>query len=285
MKYVKSERLWLSDHPELSEGWVKDRIAEDPTLLGLGDLVVRDRERLQQRTHGYLDMLLEDPDADVLYEVEVQLGTMDADHIVRAMQYWNRERLRTPQARHRAVLVVEEAGRFFDVPRLFRDPPIVIEMAAYRVGDDGVQLTFHTVSEAVADDEVIGEPEPPEAVDRAYWTDRSSEQSLAITDRVIALAQRNNPKIEAKYNRHYIGLMREGAVDNYAIFYPRKGPVAQCLLRLPESEIASLVAQGLHANRPPDAPDRVRLRLQAADVVTHEALLTDLLRRARGEES
>ena len=84
-------------------------------MLGLGDLVVRDRERIQQRTGGYLDMLLEDLDTDVRYEVEVQLGALDADHIVRVMQYWNRERLRTPQVQHRAVLIAEEIGRFADV--------------------------------------------------------------------------------------------------------------------------------------------------------------------------
>jgi hypothetical protein len=41
MKYVKPERLFLSDHPELNERWVQERIAEDPSLLGLGDLVER----------------------------------------------------------------------------------------------------------------------------------------------------------------------------------------------------------------------------------------------------
>ena len=30
MKYVKPERIWIFDHPELDERWVQERIAEDP---------------------------------------------------------------------------------------------------------------------------------------------------------------------------------------------------------------------------------------------------------------
>ena len=47
--YVKPERLWLKTKSEFGEKWVQDRIAEDPSLLNLGDLVLRDRERLLLR--------------------------------------------------------------------------------------------------------------------------------------------------------------------------------------------------------------------------------------------
>ncbi|MGE0538989.1 MAG: hypothetical protein AB7R89_02260 [Dehalococcoidia bacterium] len=56
-RYQKSERLWLKDHPELNEYWLQDRISDDPALLGLGDLVLRDKERIQPRA-GRLDLLL-----------------------------------------------------------------------------------------------------------------------------------------------------------------------------------------------------------------------------------
>ena len=112
---------------------------------------------------------------------------------------------------------------------------------------------------------------------------RSPRFSPAVVDGLIALAQRFDPKIEAKCNRHYIGLMREGTVHNYAAFDPRKGPVVTCYLRLPESEIASLVEQGLDADYNANWR-RPRLRLKGDDLVTHEVLLLDLLRRARGEE-
>ncbi len=44
MKYVKPDRVWIADDPELDERWVQERIAEDPSLLGLGDLILKDKE-------------------------------------------------------------------------------------------------------------------------------------------------------------------------------------------------------------------------------------------------
>ncbi|QDU75369.1 hypothetical protein Pan97_23990 [Bremerella volcania] len=38
--YAKFETLSLKGHAELNERWVQDRIAEDPSILGLGDLVL-----------------------------------------------------------------------------------------------------------------------------------------------------------------------------------------------------------------------------------------------------
>jgi hypothetical protein len=48
-KFVKLERIPLQHHPDLDERWVQARIAEDPTVLGLGDLVLKDKERTQPR--------------------------------------------------------------------------------------------------------------------------------------------------------------------------------------------------------------------------------------------
>ena len=60
-KYVKPERIPLKNHAELSEKWVQNLISDDPSILGLGDLVLRDRERKQPRA-GRLDLLLQDRD-------------------------------------------------------------------------------------------------------------------------------------------------------------------------------------------------------------------------------
>ena len=46
LSYTKPVRLSLKDHPELTERWLQDRIADDPALLGLGDLVLKDKERI-----------------------------------------------------------------------------------------------------------------------------------------------------------------------------------------------------------------------------------------------
>ena len=69
MKFVKHDRIWLKDHPELNERWVQTLVADDPRILGLGDLVLKDKERRQPHA-GRLDLLLQDPDSDRRYEVD-----------------------------------------------------------------------------------------------------------------------------------------------------------------------------------------------------------------------
>jgi hypothetical protein len=57
LKYVKFERIILKGHPEYNETWVQARIAEDPAILGLGELILKDKERMQPKA-GRLDILL-----------------------------------------------------------------------------------------------------------------------------------------------------------------------------------------------------------------------------------
>lgn len=80
MKYEKLTKVSLQNHPVLDERWVQDRIADDPAMLGLGNVIVKDMERKQQRA-GRLDLLLQDPDDNHRYEVEIQLGKTDESHI------------------------------------------------------------------------------------------------------------------------------------------------------------------------------------------------------------
>src|SRR3954468_15592948 len=150
MNFVKPDRLSLKDHPELDEKWVQARIAEDPSLLGLGELVLRDKERMQPRA-GRLDLLLQEPEGDRRYEVEVQLGSTDESHIIRTIEYWDVERKRYPQYDHCAVIVAEDiTARFLNVISLFNGtiPLIAIQMNAVKVGEH-LSLLFTTVMDQV----------------------------------------------------------------------------------------------------------------------------------------
>lgn len=80
MNFAPVKTINLKSHPEISEAWVQQVLFENPTLLGLGSSVkARDKER-RQVAGGRLDLLLEDEDADVRYEVEIQLGATDESH-------------------------------------------------------------------------------------------------------------------------------------------------------------------------------------------------------------
>src|SRR6266404_4030108 len=121
----------------LDEKWLQDRIAEDPTLLGLGDLHIIQRER-SQPTGGRIDFLMYDPDGETRYEIEIMLGTLDESHIIRTIEYWDIERQRYPTLEHRAVIVAEEiTSRFFNVIRLLNRavPMIALQLNAFRFGD------------------------------------------------------------------------------------------------------------------------------------------------------
>jgi len=43
--YTKAEVVSLKDHSTYNEFWVRDKILEDPTILGLGEVEVKAAER------------------------------------------------------------------------------------------------------------------------------------------------------------------------------------------------------------------------------------------------
>ena len=69
----RPREISLKDHPELNEAWLQEVIANKPEILGLGDLIVKDKERIQP-SGGRLDLLLQDVDSLKRYEMEIQLG-------------------------------------------------------------------------------------------------------------------------------------------------------------------------------------------------------------------
>jgi len=88
MTTLKLEVVSLKNSDTLTEKWVQDQIAHDPTILGLGELVLKDKERIQPHA-GRLDLLLQDVDTLKRYEVEIQLGSTDEGHIIRTIEYWD----------------------------------------------------------------------------------------------------------------------------------------------------------------------------------------------------
>ncbi len=66
MDFTKFETLSIKNHPQLHEKWVQARIAEDPSILGLGDVVLKDKERIQPKA-GRLDLLLQEAESNRRY--------------------------------------------------------------------------------------------------------------------------------------------------------------------------------------------------------------------------
>ena len=59
MKHVLLKKINLKTHPTLNEKWVQSIISENPEIVGLGNLILKDTERFQKGA-GRLDLLFED---------------------------------------------------------------------------------------------------------------------------------------------------------------------------------------------------------------------------------
>lgn len=282
-KYVKPERLSLRNQPEYSEKWVQQLIAEDPSILGLGDLVLRDQERLHPRA-GRLDLLLQDAETKRRYEVELQLGSTDEAHIIRTIEYWDIERKRYPQYDHCAVIVAEDiTSRFLNVISLFNGtiPLIAIQMQALRIGEN-VTLVFTTVMDEFSRG-LVDEDEDAAAAptDRAYWEKRSSKGSLALADELLVVVKDFDPSLELKYNKFYIGLSRDGQPFNFVEFKPQKN-VLKLELALPQTDDldAKVEAAGFDAMDYDTQWKHYRLRLTKSDLSSKADALRDLMKLA-----
>lgn len=234
---VKLEIVNLKKHPSLTEKWVQDQIADDPSILGIGELELKDKERIQAGA-GRLDLLLYDPDTLKRYEVEIQLGATDESHIVRAIEYWDIERKRYPQYEHAAVIVAEEiTSRFLNVIQLFNGaiPLIALKMTVYKVGDE-YALTFVKVLDEISYG-LVGEDEPiAEPADRQLWERKGSQKALALTEDLLQRVVRQvEPKATLKYTKHYIGIGVDGAAMNFVTFVPRKAHVIMSI-KLPKEQ-------------------------------------------------
>jgi len=152
--YIRFETVSLRNHPEINEKWVQKRIEDDPSILGLGDLSMRQSEKVQQ-SGGRLDILLQDDDSKTRYAVELQLGKTDESHIIRTLEYWDNERRRNSNYNYVAVIIAEDiTNRFFNVISLFNGsiPIIAIQMKAIKHGNN-LGLNFTTVLDLITPDE------------------------------------------------------------------------------------------------------------------------------------
>ncbi len=281
--YVKPKRIFLKSHPDYSEKWVQSIIADDPSVLGLGDLVLRDQERIQPRA-GRLDLLLQDSDTKRRYEVELQLGATDEAHIIRTIEYWDIERKRYPQYDHCAVLVAEDiTSRFLNVISLFNGtiPLIAIQMQAIQLGDH-VTLVFSTVLDELTRG-VVDEDEDAEAAptDRAFWEAKATKGTVALADRLLEMARECDPSLELKYNKFYIGLSKDGQPFNFVTFRPKKRYI-HLEVKIPETEEidAKIENADLETLEYSKRWGYYRLRLAEADIAESSELLKELIRAA-----
>ena len=274
----------MKGDPRFDERWLHEQLKERPSLLGLGDLDVRDSER-QQPSGGRLDLLLTDPERVTRYEVEIQLGATDESHIIRTIEYWDIERKRYPQYEHVAVIGAEQVtSRFLNVIHLFNGaiPLIAIQLQLVDVGGVHTLIASRIVDLVRLATE---EEDEPTVVDRAWWEEKSSSAALAIVDAVIAqtndLISDEEERYEAKYNKHYIGLSRNGKTTNFMTFRPTKKHIIAAF-KIPEDDQATIDLEeaGLDVIPYDSRWGNYRIRLVPGDREKYREQLDPLTQRA-----
>ncbi len=280
LQYQRGRPVLLSE-VDLDERWLQDRIEEEPSILGLGDVSVVQRER-PQSSGGRIDFLLSDPENNTMYEVEVMLGRLDESHIIRTIEYWDIERRRWPTREHRAVIIAEEiTNRFFNVISLFSHaiPVVAIQLNALQAGGN-LLLSFTKVLDIYEEPEVVGADAAP--ADRDYWERRASKNSLGVFDMCLRAltTESNSPRVT--YNKYHIAMV--GARQGFAWFHPRKAQ-SHCYVHVKtgeddqQSAISRLEAVGLSVA--PQRANVVKLIVTQQELVEHGALIYDIMASAR----
>lgn len=224
LKYVQHQKITLRKHAEFNEAWLHDRIADDPAILGLGDVRVLDRER-RLTGGGRLDMLLLDEDNNRRFEVEVMLGATDPSHIIRTIEYWDIERRRYPGYEHVAVLIAEDVtARFLNVMSLLSGsiPFIAIQLDALEVNEqillNFVQVLDQTELRIDDTDDDTGGGETT----RQYWDQKAGKDLMRICDDVLSLInEAGRTPQEFNYLRGYMGLKSNNVVRNVLWLSPK----------------------------------------------------------------
>jgi hypothetical protein len=282
-KLFKPEQISLKDHPEITEKVIQDKIAEDPSILGLGDLLLKDKERNQPRA-GRLDLLFQDTDNYKRYEVEIQLGKTDESHVIRTIEYWDIERKRYPQYDHCAVIIAEDiTSRFLNVVSLFNGfiPLVAIQMKAFRFGDD-IGLVFTKILDEMPLGLVDEDEEKdiqPIATTREFWIKKGFGDALPLADKLLEILNEIENSCQLKYTKINVRFIRNGQLIPYTRLRLRKqGHIVLILVVQKSEEIDALIENN-------DFDDigytpkgtRYRIRISDEDFTNKREILKELI--------
>ncbi len=207
------------------ENWLQEQIANDPSILELGELELVKREK-QQSSGGRLDVLLADPDDNSMYEVEVMLGATDETHIIRTIEYWDLEKRRWPQRKHSAVLVAEKiTRRFFNVIQVLSlSVPIIAIQVSVVEGDGKRMLHFVKILDVYEEPEIMTTT-PTEGSSEEDWQ-RDAAWTIDCAKNLLAIESPLFSGMGLNYLKYYISLR----VGNTIYFWLKRRVGGQSLI-------------------------------------------------------
>ncbi len=223
------------------EFWLQDIIYKNPSILGLGDLITLNKEKVQS-SGGRLDILLKDSSDDAMYEVEIMLGETDPSHIIRTIEYWDNEKRKYPQRQHFAVLIAESfERRYFNVVQILslNIPMIAIQADLLEVGKEYV-LNFTKILDIYEEPSDIEEVDP---VTETTWQ-KKSKWTLNLAKQF--LENLPNEKAKLNFTQSYISIIINGRNAYY--FNKRTQPTSILWFKIKDDEKADSVKKILDKN-------------------------------------
>jgi hypothetical protein len=279
LEYCKSRKIPLKKIHD--EKWLQDRIENDPSILGLGYLEIRERER-KQSTGGRIDFLAYDPKIETMYEIEVMLGAIDESHIIRTIEYWDIEKRRNPSRDHKAVIVAEDiTNRFFNVISLMNRsiPIIAIQLNALEAGNKLV-LDFAKILdfyESPEDEDDLG----GEETNRSYWEKKSNSKSIEIMDKVKDMSDEIYPNSRFTYNKYHVAW---GTSRRNIMWYRPRKKEGYCHFEIKVGfdniDKTQDILENIGISFTPRKKDKFSIYLQTNDVEEHSTEITEIIKKA-----
>ncbi|MGH8543562.1 MAG: GmrSD restriction endonuclease domain-containing protein [Gammaproteobacteria bacterium] len=192
----------------------------------------------------------------------------------------------------RSLLVIDRYPEFLN-QRAFALAKAANEYIAHLAAEKAFATVSHELPlETIGGDSEIQEPslarelqrttiDPLESTTRAYWERRASPETVRLADRMLELIRSFVDGYELKYNKHYVGLAKDGKVNNFVFFRPREHLI-KVELKLEKSNQTTrrLEGAGVELLKYNQRSGRYRFRVSAADIESNAALLTDVMREA-----
>lgn len=193
----------------LDEAWLQDRIWENPSSLGLGDLDCVSKEQVVS-SGGKLDILLKNPVDDSMYEIEVMLGETDPSHIIRTIEYWDLVKRRWPQRQHFAVLIAERiTKRFFNVIQILSGSvPLIAIQANVIKSSTGHSLHFTKILD-VFEEIDDGTASDGGNYDETYWENKRPEL-LSAARKLLDITNADYENARLAFNKGSINIVKDG---------------------------------------------------------------------------
>jgi hypothetical protein len=257
------------------EYWLQNIIHQNPKVLGLGDLIVINREK-KQASGGKLDILLKDSEQNSMYEVEVMLGETDPSHIIRSIEYWDNEKRKYPQRQHFCVLVAESFDRrYFNIIQLMslNIPMIAIQVDLLDVNSEKI-LNFTKIVDIYIEPEEA-EEDIKTVTETSWTTDAPWVNENAKEFKSLLKDQGNN--ITLGYTQSYVSLNIDGKIAYW--LNKRTKPTSTFCFSIKDEEKAEEIKKLLEDNEFAFTFNRYKnflLNIDLKALKKHEKLFLDI---------